>query len=80
MKAQKALDEEEQLFSQIARWQDLQQKLAELNASSADIEILARRLERAQAANHLQGDWALVRSARSQNETAEKAAKSARKN
>ncbi|MCW6050833.1 SMC family ATPase [Lyngbya sp. CCAP 1446/10] len=78
MKAQKALDEEEQLFSQIARWQELQQKLAELNASSADIEILARRLERAQAANHLQGDWALVRSARSQHETAEKAAQSAR--
>jgi len=78
MKAQKALDEEEQLFSQIARWQELQQKLAELNASSADIEILARRLERAQTANHLQGDWALVRSARSQYETAESAAISAR--
>ncbi|MBE9163515.1 AAA family ATPase [Tychonema sp. LEGE 06208] len=78
MTAQKALDEEEQLFLQIARWQELQQKLAELNASSAEIEILAQRLERAQAANHLQGDWALVRSARSQNETAEKAAKSAR--
>ncbi|MBE9097549.1 AAA family ATPase [Tychonema sp. LEGE 07203] len=78
VKAQKALDEEEQLFSQIARLQKLQQELAQLNASSADIEILARRLERAQAANHLQGDWALVRSARSQHETAEKAAISAR--
>ncbi|MEG4318888.1 MULTISPECIES: SMC family ATPase [unclassified Microcoleus] len=78
MQAQKALDEEEQLFSQIARWQELEQELAQLNASSAEITILAQRLERAQAANHLQGDWALVRSARSQYETAESAAISAR--
>ncbi|MGB3263150.1 MAG: SMC family ATPase [Microcoleus sp.] len=78
VKAQKALDEEEQLFSQIARLQKLQQELAQLNASSADIEILAQRLEKAQAANGLQGDWAFVRSARSQHQTAEKAAVSAR--
>jgi exonuclease SbcC len=79
MKAQKDLDEEEQLFSQIARWQELQQQLAELNANSAEVTILAQRLERAQAANHLQGDWALVRSARSQYETAESASVAARK-
>ncbi len=79
MKAQKDLDEEEQLFSQIARWQELQQELAQLNASSAEITILAQRLERAQAANHLQGDWALVRSARSQYETAESASVAAQK-
>ncbi|MEG4228796.1 SMC family ATPase [Microcoleus sp. N9_B2] len=79
MKAQKALDEEEQLFSQIARWQELQQQLTELNANSAEVTILAQRLERAQAANHLQGDWALVRSARSQYETAESASVAARK-
>ncbi len=78
MEAQKAVDEEEQLFSQITRWQELQQELAKLNANSAEIAILAQRLERAQAANHLQGDWALVRSARSQYETAESAALSAR--
>ncbi|MEG4441391.1 SMC family ATPase [Microcoleus sp. AT9_B5] len=79
MKAQKDLDEEEQLFSQIARWQELQQELAKLNANSAEVTILAQRLERAQAANHLQGDWALVRSARSQYETAESASVAARK-
>ncbi|MEG4583668.1 SMC family ATPase [Microcoleus sp. MOSTC5] len=79
MKAQKDLDEEEQLFSQIARWQELQQQLAKLNANSAEMHILAQRLERAQAANHLQGDWALVRSARSQYETAESASVAARK-
>ncbi|MCC3592472.1 SMC family ATPase [Microcoleus sp. PH2017_28_MFU_U_A] len=78
MEAQKAVDEEEQLFFQITRWQELQQELAQLNASSAEITILAQRLERAQAANHLQGDWALLRSARSQYETAESAALSAR--
>ncbi|WP_293352886.1 MULTISPECIES: SMC family ATPase [unclassified Microcoleus] len=78
MEAQKAVDEEEQLFSQITRWQELQQELAKLNANSAEIAILAQRLERAQAANHLQGDWALVRSARSQHKTAESAALSAR--
>ncbi|WP_293125790.1 SMC family ATPase [Microcoleus sp. bin38.metabat.b11b12b14.051] len=78
VEAQKALDEEEQLFSQIARWQELEQELAKLNANSDQITILAQRLERAQAANHLQADWALVRSARSQYETAETAAVSAR--
>ena len=78
VKAQKALDEEEQLFSQIARWIELQQELAKLNASSAEATILAKRLERAQAANYLQGDWALVRSARSQYEIAENAATVAR--
>ncbi|MEG4800478.1 SMC family ATPase [Microcoleus sp. ARI1-B5] len=78
VQAQKALDEEEQLFYQIARSLKLQQELAELNASSAYMAILAQRLEKAQAANHLQGDWALVRSARSQHETAESAALSAR--
>ncbi len=78
VQAQKALDQEEQLFSQLVRWQELQQELAKLNANSADITILAQRLERAQAANHLQGDWALVRSARSQYETAESAATVAR--
>ena len=79
MKAQKDLDEEEQLFSQIARWQELQQKLAQLNANSDEMKVLAQRLEKAQAANHLQGDWALVRSARSQYETAESASVAARK-
>ena len=78
VKAQKALDEEEQLFSQITRWIELRQELAKLNANSAEMTILAQRLERAQAANHLQGDWALVRSARSQYETAESAATVAR--
>ena len=78
VEAQKAVDEEEQLFSQIARWQELQQELAKLNANSDQIAILAQRLERAQAANHLQADWALVRSACSQYETAETAAVSAR--
>ncbi|MEG3880816.1 SMC family ATPase [Microcoleus sp. herbarium7] len=78
VEAQKNLDEEEQLFSQLARWQELQQELAQLNANSAQIAILAQRLERAQAANHLQGDWALVRSARSQYEAAETASLTAR--
>ncbi|MEG3839772.1 SMC family ATPase [Microcoleus sp. herbarium14] len=78
VQAQKALDQEEQLFSQLVRWQELQQELAKLNASSAEMTILAQRLERAQAADRLQGDWALVRSARSQYETAENAAVAAR--
>ncbi|MEG3860678.1 SMC family ATPase [Microcoleus sp. herbarium12] len=74
VQAQKAVDEEEQLFSQITRWQELEQDLAKLNANSSEIAILAQRLAKAQAANHLQGDWALVRAARSQHETAESAA------
>jgi exonuclease SbcC len=77
MTAQKALDEEEQLFAQISRSRELQQALAKLNANSPAIESLARRLEQAQTADRLQGDWALVQEARSQYKTAESAAKSA---
>jgi DNA repair protein SbcC/Rad50 len=74
MKAQKALDEEEQLFSQIMRSRELQQELAKLNTNSPTIASLARRLEKAQIADRLQGDWALVQEAGNQYKTAESAA------
>jgi DNA repair protein SbcC/Rad50 len=74
MKAQKALDEEEQLFTQISRSRELQQALAKLTANSSAIESLARRLEQAQTADRLQGDWALVQEVRSQYKNAESAA------
>jgi DNA repair protein SbcC/Rad50 len=74
MNAQKALDEEEQLFSQISRSRELQQELAKLNANSPAIDSLARRLEKAQTADRLQGDWALVQEARSQYKNAENSA------
>ena len=75
MNAQKALDEEEQLFSQISRSRELQQELAKLNANSRDIESLALSLGRAQIADRLQGDWALVQEACKQYEIAINAAK-----
>lgn len=78
MKAQKALDKEEQLFSQISRARELQQELAKLNANSSAIDSLAQRLEKAQTADRLQGDWALVQETRSQYQTAESATNLAR--
>ncbi len=69
--AQKALDEEEQLFLQITRWEDLQQQLAQLNANSPGIKILIERLRMSQNANHLQADWAFAQQARRQFITAE---------
>ncbi len=75
MTAQKALDQEEQLFLQITRWEDLQQQLTQLNANSPGIEILIKRLEMSQIANHLQADWAGVQQARRQYITAETDAK-----
>ena len=75
--AQKALDEGELLLEQITRSRELQQELAELTANSREIESLALRLARAQTADRLQGDWALVQQARSQYQTAESAVNSA---
>lgn len=70
MTAQKALDQEEQLFLQITRWEDLQQQLTQLNANSPGINILIKRLEISKIANCLQADWAWVQQARGQYITA----------
>lgn len=75
--AQTALSEEEQLFQQLAHLRQLQQQLHQQQARSPEIEIIAQQLERSLAANQLQGDWALVRDARKQWQTAENAAKAA---
>jgi DNA repair protein SbcC/Rad50 len=75
MTAQKALDEEEQLFLQITRWEDLQQQLSQLKANSPGIKILTERLEMSQIANRLQVDWALVKQIRGQYIADESAAK-----
>ena len=79
MTAQKALDEEEQLFLQITRWEDLQQQLTQLNANSPEIKILIERLKMSQTANHLQADWVVTQQARGQYITAESEAKLAQK-
>lgn len=79
MTAQKMLDEEEILFNQIIRLRDLHAELTTLNAKSSDIETFVQRLERAQIANHLQGDWVLVKEARNQCVTAQNAAQLAQK-
>ncbi|MBD2041074.1 AAA family ATPase [Microcoleus sp. FACHB-672] len=64
LNAQKALDEFERIFTQITRLKTLQQQLANLNIKSSEIEALQVRLDRAQAASHLEKDWALVQEAR----------------
>jgi exonuclease SbcC len=73
--AQKALAEGENLFLQITKSRQLQQKLAELNAIAPEIANLTQRLVNAQTADRLQGDRALVEQARSQYAAAESAFK-----
>lgn len=73
--AQKALDEGENLFLQITKSRQLQQNLAELNASAPEIASLTQRLVNAQTADRLQGDRALFEQARSQYAAAETAFK-----
>lgn len=74
MVAQKALDEEEQLLEKIIRARELQQELARADANAAEIESWVQRLARAQTANHLQADWALLQQARDRYTTAESVA------
>ncbi|MCT7949973.1 SMC family ATPase [Ancylothrix sp. C2] len=75
--AQKTLDEEENLLTQLSRLIQLKKDLENLNANNSEIAVLQARLEKLIAANNLQADWALVREARSSFETAETGVKNA---
>ncbi len=75
--AQKLLDEEERLFTQIQRRSELQQDLAKLEAKGATIASLQQKLKEAQSANNLQTDWRLLQDAQDQAVKAEKAVKAA---
>lgn len=75
--AQKLLDDEERLLTQIKRLSELKQDLARLDEEAALIASLEQRLQQAEAANRLQGDWALVQEAQKQAGKAESAVKAA---
>lgn len=75
--AQKLLDEEERLFTQIQRCSELQKDLDKLEANAATIESLQQKLKEAKAANNLQADWRLLEEAKNQAIKAENALKAA---
>ncbi|MGE5655643.1 MAG: AAA family ATPase, partial [Actinomycetota bacterium] len=75
--AQKTLTDEEQLFQQLANLRQLQQQLHQIELRSPEINAIAHQLERSLIANQLQGDWALLRDARKQCQTAQNAAATA---
>jgi exonuclease SbcC len=75
--AQKLLDDEERLFTQIQRQAELQEDLAKLEAQTPTIVSLQQKLKEAQSANNLQANWVLLKEARNQAVKAENAVKAA---
>jgi exonuclease SbcC len=63
LKAQKALDEAEELFQNLTRLASLQKDFSQLLAKTADIENFKMRLEQAQAADQIKGQYTLVKAA-----------------
>lgn len=64
LKAQKALDEAQELFKNITRLAQLQNDFNQLNAKGVEIENLKLRWQQAQAAGQIKGQYALVQDAR----------------
>lgn len=79
LKAQKALDEAEELFKNISRLVSLQEELNKLQAKSVEIENLKVQLQQAQAADKIKDHYALVQDARNREKQAQAAAFSAQK-
>lgn len=75
--AQKLLNDEERLFTQIQRRAELQEDLAKLEAQAPTIASLQQKLKEAQSASTLQADWVLLQEARNQAAKAENAVSSA---
>ncbi|MBD1806428.1 SMC family ATPase [Microcoleus sp. FACHB-SPT15] len=75
--AQKLLDDEERLLTQIKRQAELQEDLATLEAQAPKIASLQQKLKEAQSASTLQSDWILLQDARNQAVKAENAVKAA---
>lgn len=80
LNAQTLLEAEERLFEQRERLTKFQRQFAELNQRQPEITALSERLARSQVADRLQGDWALVQEARTQDKLATKQAKQAASN
>ncbi|KYC40815.1 hypothetical protein WA1_24645 [Scytonema hofmannii PCC 7110] len=79
-KAQKALDEEETLFKQIERLNDLRSQLAQLIAKSGKIEEYKLHLQQSQAADQIKDTYALVKAARDRFKKAQADVVSTQKN
>ncbi|HEY9836328.1 MAG TPA: SMC family ATPase, partial [Vampirovibrionales bacterium] len=68
--AQTLLEAEERLFEQLERLTKFQRQFAEITQRQPEITALSERLARSQVADRLQGDWALVQEARTQDKLA----------
>ncbi|MEI2577719.1 SMC family ATPase [Scytonema sp. PRP1] len=79
LKAQKALDEAEELFKNISRLVSLQEELNNLQAKSVEIEDLKVRLQQARAADKIQDQYTLLQDARNREKQAQAATLSAQK-
>ncbi|GAB1541214.1 SMC family ATPase [Scytonema sp. NUACC21] len=80
LKAQKALDEEEDLFKKIERLVDLRSQLNQLTTKSEQISELTLRLQQAQASDGIKDTYALVKAARDRYKKAQADAISTQRN
>ncbi len=70
LNAQTLLEAEERLFEQLERLTKFQSQFDQLNRRQPEITALSERLARSQVADRLQGEWALVQEARTQDKLA----------
>jgi exonuclease SbcC len=68
--SQKLLEAEERLFAQIQQYQQLSEKLAQLQQDASQIQVLENQLRHAQLANSIMGTWTVLQTARKRVETA----------
>ncbi len=66
----KLLEVEERLFAQIQQYQQLSEKLAQLQQDASQIQVLENQLRNAQLANSIMGTWTVLQTARKRVEQA----------
>ncbi len=78
--AQRVLDDEKRVFEQIQHLSELQQHLAKHKEEAATITVLEQRLQQAQKADRLAGDWERVKAARHRHDELQRVIETARAN
>ncbi|BBC25295.1 AAA family ATPase [Pseudanabaena sp. ABRG5-3] len=68
--SQKLLEVEERLFGQIQQYQQISEKLAQLQQEASQIQVVENQLRNAQLANSIMGTWTVLQTARKRVETA----------
>src|SRR6476661_9037225 len=63
-KARNIMGSEEELFKLLQRRSQLREELSEIEKKAAEIDLIKQQLQLAKIANNLQGDWVLVKDAR----------------